>query len=54
MRALLSAFRAQPLVRRVVFNDPVLIAEGLCTAVAGHEDHAHVEITSPARASLTR
>jgi hypothetical protein len=28
----------------------VLIAEGLCTAVAGHDDHAHVEITPPARA----
>ena len=50
MRAMLSAFRAHPLVRRIVFNDPVLIAEGLCTAVAGHDDHAHVEITPPPRA----
>jgi hypothetical protein len=50
MRAMLEAFRAQPLVARIVFNDPALIAEGLCSALAGHDDHAHVEITAPARA----
>jgi hypothetical protein len=49
MRAMLRALRAQPLVARMFFNDPVLIAERLCTASAGHDDHAHVEITAPAR-----
>jgi hypothetical protein len=48
MRAMLSALRAQPLVRHIVFNDPVLIREGLCTALAGHDDHVHAEITAPA------
>ena len=49
MRAMLSAFRAEPLVRRILFNDPVLVREGFCTALAGHDDHAHAEITAPAR-----
>jgi hypothetical protein len=31
MRAMLEAFRTQPLVARIVFNDPALIAEGLCS-----------------------
>lgn len=50
MRAWLGAFRAQSLVRRIFFNDPALIAEGLCAAFAGHDDHAHAEITAPTRA----
>src|SRR2546430_10231748 len=49
MRAMLGAFRAEPLVRRILFNDPVLVREGFCTALAGHDDHAHAEITARAR-----
>jgi hypothetical protein len=49
MGAMLRAFRTQPLLSRIFFNDPRLIAEGLCTARAGHDDHAHVEITAPGR-----
>jgi hypothetical protein len=50
MHAMLTAFRAQPLVGRIFFNDPELVAEGLCAALAGHDGHAHVEITTPAEA----
>ena len=50
MRTMLEVFRAQPLVRRIFFNAPTLIAEDLCRALPGHDDHAHVEITAPARA----
>jgi hypothetical protein len=49
MRALIQAFRAQPTASRVFLNDGKLIQEGLCQAVAGHDNHAHFEIKPPAR-----
>jgi len=50
MRAMLIAFLAQPLGKRVLLNDSVLRAEGLCSFADGHENHAHFEIKPPARA----
>jgi len=49
MRALIQAFRAQPAASRVFLNDQTLIHEGLCQAVAGHDNHAHFEIKPPVR-----
>lgn len=49
MRALIQAFRAQPTASRVFLNDGKLIQEGLCQAVAGHDNHAHFEIKPPVR-----
>lgn len=49
MRAMLQALHAQPLFRRALFNDPLLISEGLCQPAAGHDDHLHFEIGPPAR-----
>ena len=44
MRAHLRAIRMQPMVHRILFNDPSLIGERLCVRAAGHDDHVHVEI----------
>ena len=51
MRAQLKSLRAQGLVNedRVFFNDPTLIAEGLCSALNGHGNHVHADIKVPAR-----
>jgi hypothetical protein len=49
MRAALRAFRAQPLVTAIYFNNPTLIAEGLCAHLQGHDNHAHVHTSPPAR-----
>lgn len=49
MRAMLKAFLAQPLAKRVLLNDAVLIAEGLCSHASGHDNHAHFEVKPPAR-----
>jgi len=49
MRALIQALRAQPTASRVFLNDEQLIHEGLCQAVAGHDNHAHFEIKPPVR-----
>ncbi|MEK6285523.1 MAG: hypothetical protein AABO57_07265 [Acidobacteriota bacterium] len=49
MRAMLKAFLAQPLAKRVLLNDSVLIAERLCSHAAGHDNHAHFEVKPPAR-----
>jgi hypothetical protein len=46
MRAILNALRTQRL-GSVLFNDPVLIGEGLCTKWEKHDDHAHVRIRPP-------
>jgi hypothetical protein len=46
-RAMLQALRAQTLFSRIFFNDAVLISEGLCTALHGHDDHIHFEIKPP-------
>lgn len=45
MRAHLRAIWQQPMVDRILFNDPSLIGEHLCTRAAGHDDHVHVEIS---------
>lgn len=47
-RAQIVALRSQPLADRVLFNDPVLVAEGLCRAVSGHDHHLHFDILAPA------
>jgi hypothetical protein len=49
MRAMLNAFLAQPLAKRVLLNDSVLIGEGLCSHAVGHDNHAHFEAKPPAR-----
>jgi len=49
MRAIIKAFRRQPLADRVLLNDLVLINEGLCRAATGHDNHAHFEIRPPVR-----
>jgi len=43
-RAQLVALSNQPRVTRVLFNDPKLVADGLCRRAAGHDDHIHFEI----------
>jgi len=49
MRAMLTAFLAQPLAGRVFLNDSVLRDEGLCSFEVGHENHAHLQIKAPER-----
>lgn len=49
MRAMLQTIVEEPLLDRILFNDPELIAEGLCTRASGHDDHVHVEIRPPER-----
>jgi hypothetical protein len=49
-RAMIRAFRDQPLFSLAFFNDPVLIGEGLCSTQAGHDDHIHIQIKPPPRA----
>jgi len=53
-RAILKSFAKQPLVdvKKVYFNDPVLIKEGLCQKSPGHDNHIHVSIRPPKRKSL--
>jgi len=48
-RAMLIALRSNPLFSRAFFNDPVLMAEGLCGHAAQHDNHVHFEIKPPAR-----
>lgn len=50
MRAMIIAFRDQPLASRVLLSDTVLVNEGLCRAAQGHLNHAHFEVGPPARA----
>jgi hypothetical protein len=49
MRAMLQALTAQPLYDKIFFNDPVLIQEGLCSQLGGHDDHVHFQIKPPER-----
>ncbi|WP_331234029.1 S8 family peptidase [Natronorarus salvus] len=49
MRAMVRAISEEPLLHRVLFNDPELIAEGLSTRAPGHDNHVHVEISPPER-----
>jgi len=48
-RAMLQAARGTGTLRSALFNDPVLIAEGLCTSHDKHDNHIHLTITVPAR-----
>jgi hypothetical protein len=49
MRAMLKAIREQKVheVRRIFFNDTVLINEGLCQPLGGHDNHVHIDILPP-------
>jgi hypothetical protein len=47
MRAMLTAFKKQPLWNVTFFNDPDLVTEGLCAVQVGHDDHAHIGIKVP-------
>lgn len=47
MRAQLQALRSQPNFDVAFLNDKVLISEGLCRPLGGHDDHVHVEIEPP-------
>ena len=49
MRAILKAFRSQPMASRVLLSDQVLVGEGLCRAAQGHLNHAHFEVGPPPR-----
>ena len=53
MRRFLQIVDRSKIASRVWFNDPVLIAEGLCTMLQYQEDHAHVRLKAPAPAVLT-
>ena len=48
MRAMLQALKQQPLVEKIIFNDPKLVAENLCipdpSGVHTHDDHGHFEL----------
>jgi hypothetical protein len=47
-RAMVLAVHAEPLVSRVLFNDPELVRDSVCQAVKGHHNHIHFEINPPA------
>lgn len=48
-RALIKSIRKNKLLRSVLFNDPDLIDEGLCSHTIGHDNHIHFEIDPPVR-----
>jgi Mannosyl-glycoprotein endo-beta-N-acetylglucosaminidase len=48
-RAMLVAIKNYSLVRKVLFNDPDLIAAGWCNPAPAHDDHIHFEISPPPR-----
>ena len=48
-RALIESIRKNKLVRSILFNDPDLIAAGLCSRSSGHDNHIHFEIDPPVR-----
>ncbi|MFO0210376.1 MAG: muramidase (flagellum-specific), partial [Pseudanabaena sp.] len=48
-RALIKSIRKNKLVRSVLFNDPALIDEGICSFASGHDNHIHFEIDPPVR-----
>lgn len=53
-RAILFALRTQRLAQRILFNDPMLIEEGLCRAMTGHDNHLHFEILPPSLPTAPR
>ncbi len=42
-RLLLQMLWDTGMVTRILFNDPVLISEGLCSSYSGHDNHLHVD-----------
>jgi|GEM_PF-6936317 len=48
-RAIIQSFSKQPLFSKCLFNDEVLINEGLCAKAAKHDDHIHIKINPPLR-----
>ena len=46
-RVILQALRKQPLFAVAYFNDPILVAEGLCRSMTGHDNHLHIEVRPP-------
>lgn len=54
MRHFLQIVKRSAIASRVWFNDPELIAEGLCTQLQYHEDHAHVRLKAPVPAVSAR
>lgn len=42
-RLLLQMLWDTGMVSRILFNDPTLISEGLCTSASGHDNHLHVD-----------
>lgn len=48
-KAMLVVIKNYYLVRKVLFNDPVLIQAGWCQPAPAHDDHIHFEINPPPR-----
>ncbi|MEH2196097.1 MAG: glucosaminidase domain-containing protein [Nostoc sp.] len=48
-RAIIKSITNQKLVRAIFFNDQLLIREGLCVSLNGHDNHIHFEINPPVR-----
>jgi hypothetical protein len=53
-REIIKAFRKQDLVdkERIFFNDPTLVAEGICKKLEHHDNHIHIGIHPPKRSAL--
>ena len=49
MEAMLRAIRGQSQyqIKQIFFNDFSLVAKGLCQSLAGHHNHAHIDIIPP-------
>jgi hypothetical protein len=48
-RKILESIKKRGNVRATYFNDPVLIKEGLCTSMGGHDNHIHVSFKAQSR-----
>lgn len=44
-RKLIHLIRANTKIKLILFNDPVLVAEGLCRSYPGHHNHLHVRFS---------
>lgn len=54
-REMIKTIRANAPIRSILFNDPVLIGEGLCQAYPRHSNHLHVNFAAfPASRSTLR
>lgn len=51
-RLMIQAFRSQVNIKQVLFNDPVLIREGLCRYCVRHADHIHISISPPTQGEI--